>query len=71
MPGGPPSHDDGLRRLHSSFLKHAEGHAEKYGVSAAEILIGRATASSLVAQEDQLIDIALELKKKQDANAGV
>ena len=54
--------------MYSSFLKHAYRQAERYGVSGAEILVRPVGASWSVA-EDQLIDIALELKAEQDAVA--
>ena len=53
--------------VYNSFLLHAERAADRYGVSAHEILRRVGEAGYVGGQEDMIIDVAIDLAREQQA----
>jgi len=53
--------------VYNSFLLHAERAADRYGVSAHEILRRVGEAGYVGGQEDMIIDVAIDLAREKQA----
>ncbi|MCA7884595.1 4-hydroxy-2-oxovalerate aldolase [Burkholderia contaminans] len=57
----------GYAGVYSSFLRHSEAAAKKYDISTVDILVELGKRRMVGGQEDMIVDVALDLKKRSEA----
>jgi 4-hydroxy 2-oxovalerate aldolase len=52
--------------VYSSFLRHSEAAAAKYGIPAVDILVELGRRRMVGGQEDMIVDVALDLLSQRE-----
>ncbi|WP_240466333.1 4-hydroxy-2-oxovalerate aldolase, partial [Arhodomonas sp. KWT] len=60
----------GYAGVYSSFLRHAESAAERYGLKTADILVELGRRRMVGGQEDMIVDVALDMARAREQSAG-
>ncbi|MEX0730554.1 MAG: 4-hydroxy-2-oxovalerate aldolase [Aquisalimonadaceae bacterium] len=58
----------GYAGVYSSFLRHAEAAAQKYGLKTVDILVELGSRRMVGGQEDMIVDVALDMLKAREEN---